>query len=230
MTRLRCLLSSLLVAASLSTACFASTPTAPAKPVAAETSIRIDRAQVRAKLAERRAVMIERFLAYREARVYPWNRGVLTTRHIWFDDLGNLCAAATLISYDWGRASTIKVGEADRGLQLAKVKTGEVADWIATSGLTHHEIVAIQAPAIGVEDPMIRDAEIERLYALYTDVERQLRTLGDESLDLATDALVKRPDLARRLLAGKLPGAGKFTVEQVDVRQPSPMPVPAPAA
>ena len=233
MTRL---LSSLLLATSL-TACLA-TKTEPRKPVSAETQIQLDRAQIRAKLAERRKVMIERFLAYREARVYPWNRLVPSTRHIWFDDQGNLCAAATLISYDWGRKSTMRVGETDRGLELAKVTSGDVADWILTSGLTHHEIVAIQAPAIGIDDPMLRSPEINRLYALYTDVVRQLRTLGDENLDLATDALMKRPDLARQLLADKVPGPGKFKTAPSlpsdpvapPAPEPAPIPEPAPAA
>jgi hypothetical protein len=196
--------------------------------------MKLDRAKVRAALAERRKEVIERFLAYREARVYPWNRMPLSTQHIWFDDQGNLCAAATLISKDWGRESTMKVGERDRGLQLAKVKKGEVADWILTSGLTHHEIVAIQVPAIGVDDPMLRAPEIERLYAIYNDVERQLRTLGDENLDLATDALMKRPDLARQLLAGHIPGPGKFKTAPEPMGEPAPEPAaepaPAPAA
>ena len=226
MTRLRLYVSSLLLA---TTACFANAgaTTALSKPVAvdARVQIKIDRAKVRAKLAERRAVMIERFLAYREGRVYPWNRSsMMMPSHLWFDDMGNLCAAATLISKDWGRDSTMKVGETDRGIALANVTKGEVFEWMLTSGLTHHEIVAIQAPAIGIEDPMMRASEIERLFALYTDVERQLTTLGDESLDLATDALMKRPDLARQLLAGKLPGPGKYFVAPVDIHEPVPEP------
>lgn len=207
------LLTSLLLATSLSATAFANT--APAKPVAAEMRVQpmieLDRAKVRAKLAERRTLMIERFLAYREARVYPRNRFVPSTKHLWFDDFGNLCAAATLISADWGREATMKFGERERGIELAKVKKGEVADWMLTSGLTRHEIVAIQAPAIGVDD-QLRNPEVERLYALYTDIERQLRTLRDENLDLATDALMKRPELARQLLAGTLPGAPKARV------------------
>lgn len=217
MTRLRLYVSSLLLASSLSTAVAAKT--APTQTVAAETRmiVQLDRAQVRAKLAERRAVMIARFLAYREARVYPWNRSsMMLPTHLWFDDMGNLCAAATLISKDWGRDSTLKFGENNRVIALADVKSGEIADWMLTSGLTHHEIVAIQAPAIGVDDPMMRQLEVERLFALYTDVERQLRTLGDENLDLATDALMKRPDLARQLIAGKLPGPGKYLARPID--------------
>ena len=216
------LLASFLLASSLSTACFATT--APAKPVSVAVQVQVDRAAVRTKLEARRQEVVARFLAYRDGRVYPWNRQVPGARHIWFDDMGNLCAAATLISYDWGRDSTMKVGETDRGIQLASVKTGELADWILTSGLTHHEIVAIQVPPMG-EVEMQNPAEVNRLYAIYTDVIRQLSTLGDENLDLATDALMKRPDLARALLAGHLPGPGKYKVEP-----PAPEPAPAPPA
>ena len=222
------LLASLLLSSSLLTAC---TPAmaAPSKPVAAEMPMAFSRAEVRAKLAERRKIMIERFLAYREARVYPWNRsGMLRPAHIWIDDFGNLCAAATLISGDWGRASTAKVGELDRAIVLAMIKLskkGELADWMLTSGLTHAEIVAIQVPPMGADEVM-RPREIERLYAMYTDAERQLRTLNDENLDLATDALMKRPDLARILISGGVPGPGKFKVKEpiVDPVDPS-MPV-----
>ena len=211
------LLASFLLAASLSTA--VSAKTVAIRPVPIDVQVKLDRAQVKAKLEARRKEVIERFLAYREARVYPWNR-VPGPRHIWFDERGNLCAAATLISYDWGRDSTMKVGETDRGIELARVKNGELLDWILTSGLTLHEIVAIQVPAIGgIDEPLLR-GETDRLYALYTDVERQLRALADANLELATDALMKRPDLARALLAGKLPGPGKYTV-------PEPQPEPS---
>jgi hypothetical protein len=228
MTRLKLLVSSLLVSASLSACANAQARTTADKPVTADVAVKLDRAKVRAALAARRKVVIERFLAYREARVYPWNNSFMPTpAHLWFDIRGNLCAAATLISYDWGKPSTMKVGVDNRGIMLSKVTKGEVADWMLTSGLTHHEIVAIQAPAVGVDDEQMRGAEIERLYALYTDVERQLDTLAEESLDQATDALMKRPALAKKFLAGKLPGPGKFQAKQDDVFPINPLP-PAP--
>lgn len=198
MSKLRICLSSILLATTLSTAA-AKTVASPHKPVVENKQVKLDRAELRQKLAERRKIVIERFLKYREARVYPRNPMLGTTQHLWFDELGNLCAAATLIGYDWGREKTVKIGERHRYVQLAKLKKGPVVDWILTSGLTHHEIVAIQAPVVGVDDEM-RPAEIGRLYALYTDVERQLRSMEDASLDAATDALMKRPDLARTLL------------------------------
>jgi hypothetical protein len=181
---------------------------------------------VRAKLAARRAVVIERFLAYREGRVYPINNlpggG---TRHVWMDDWGNLCAAATLISLDWGRDAAIRVGATNRELRLADVKRGPVADWILTSGLTRHELVAIQLPG----DDLMRRAprqENDRMYRTYVDVERQLRSLWNANLELAVDALMKRPDLARDLMNDKIAGPGAFG-EGDPVAMPMPAPVPA---
>ena len=152
MSNLRCTLISLLLATAAGCATSGSTThTVVSQKAAAERSI--DRAALRAKLAERRAITMSHFLAYREARVYPINNlpgGGL--RHVWLDDSGNLCAAATLISLDWGREPTINAGKANREIQLAKIHTGPLADWILTSGLTHHEIVAIQVPG---SDPYI---------------------------------------------------------------------------
>lgn len=218
MTNLRTLLVSLVLPALLSTSlgCAttgATTPDAGARPPTGRPAERaIDRAMLRAKLAERRAITMSHLLAYREARIYPINNlAGGGRRHVWVDDWGNLCAAATLISYDWGREATVNAGKADREIQLAKVHSGPLADWILTSGLTHHEIVAIQVPG---DDMMrgMRDPEIERLYGMYIDVERQLTGLHDESLDAATDALLKRPALARELLGGHVAGPGPFAV------------------
>jgi len=218
MTRLKFALASLLLASSLG-ACAKSTTVSPARPDVVAPAKQIDRAKLRAKLAARRDLNIQRFLAYREGRVYPVSSTPGTT-HLWFDEAGNLCAAATLISAEWGIEATMRVGEDNLNIRLADVKTGPLADWILMSGLTKHELVAIQAPMIGPgpggrwepERPIFVDAENERLYQLYTDVERQIRSLAGANLDLATDALMKRPDLARALLADQLAGPGKFAV------------------
>lgn len=217
MTRLKFALASLLLATSLG-ACAKATTVSPAKPDVVAPAKQLDRAKLRAKLAARRDLNIQRFLAYREGRVYPVSSTPGTT-HLWFDEAGNLCAAATLISAEWGTEATMRVGEDNLNIRLADVKTGPLADWILMSGLTRHEIVAIQAPMIGPDGggewrrgPILVDAENQRLYNLYTDVERQIRSLAAANLDLATDALMKRPDLARALLADQLAGPGKFAV------------------
>ena len=209
MTNLRNLLASLVLVTSMS-ACAVSNQHVE-KPVPQQ--VRSERAVLRAKLAARREQVVERFLAYRDGRVYPVNNlpggG---KRHVWLDDYGNLCAAATLISGDWGREVAIRVGQSNREIKLAEVKTGPVADWILTSGLTHHEIVAIQLPGDNIEIglPQQPPQEIERMYQIYVDVERQLRGLWDESLDEAVDALMKRPELAKALLHDRIASPGPF--------------------
>src|SRR5687767_11129582 len=107
MTRLHLCFASIAFALAASSA---SADVAPAK-AHTTTTVAIDRAAVRAKLAERRETTVKSFLAYRDARVYPINQlpgGGF--RHVWIDRDGNLCAAATLISKDWGRDATIRVG------------------------------------------------------------------------------------------------------------------------
>jgi hypothetical protein len=180
----------------------------------------VSRAQVRAKLAERRKLTIQRFLAYREARVYPINTnvGVPGAVHIWLDQFGNLCAAATIIAEDWGREASENVARENNNIALADLSEGELYNWILTSGMTQSEIVAIQAPGFAgggggwmpepVENPRL--AETTRLYQLYTDVERQIRSLDKKNLELAVDELMKHPQLARDLVAGKTATAGHF--------------------
>jgi hypothetical protein len=198
----------LLLAGACSAGTTTSVHTLPTKP--ADREVQLDRVKLRAKLAERRAVTFERFLAYRNARVYPINHVPGSgAQHIWLDDNGNLCAAATLLSKDWGRDAAIAVGAKNRGIRLADTKTGALADWMLATGMTRAELVAIQAPSIGVDDgswrnpgePVIAMTPNERLFQMYLDLERQLRDLWDENLDLATDALLARPELARQLLS-----------------------------
>lgn len=192
-------------------------PAAPIKILPVKPTV--TRAQVRAKLAERRKLTIQRFLAYREARVYPVNTnvGVPGAMHIWLDEFGNLCAAATIIAEDWGRDASENVARENNNIALASVTEGELYNWILTSGMTQAEIVAIQAPGFAggggwrpepVENPRL--AEITRLYQLYTDVERQIRSLDKHNLDLAVDELMKHLELARDLVAGKSAMAGHF--------------------
>jgi len=201
------------LALALATGC-AGSLAKPKAPEVVHVEQQLDRAAVKAKLAARRAVVIDRFLAYRDGRVYPVNNlpgGGF--RHVWIDEFGNLCAAATLISHDLGREAAIELAKDNLELKLADVATGKAGAWMLTSGLTHHELVAIQVPGWqGMRQPIApepmpapdpRIAEVERLFQIYIDVERQLRDLADESLELATDALMKQPALARRFVAQK---------------------------
>ena len=108
MSRLRFAIASLLLSSAVGCAgASAGTGVTPGKPVIVQPAKpAIDRAALRAKLAERRALTMSHFLAYRENRVYPLNTlpgGGM--RHVWQDDNGNLCAAATLISTSPGPGS-----------------------------------------------------------------------------------------------------------------------------
>jgi hypothetical protein len=190
---------------------------APQAPqVAPVAQAKLDRAALRAKLAARRDHTMQNFLAYREARVYPINRlpgGGF--RHVWIDGDGNLCAAATLVSKDWGRDAAVRAARANVEIRIADAKQGPLADWVLTSGFTHAELVAIQAPGftggMQMEQPIDeRTIEVTRLYNLYIDVERQMHSLWDENLDLATDALMQHPDLARAMLRDQIAGPGEF--------------------
>jgi len=217
MSRLRLCLASLLLASAVSAGCTSTTAVAPQRPISHERQL--DRAAVRAKLAARRTQTFQRFLAYRDAQVYPVNAlpgGGF--RHVWIDNDGHLCAAATLISADWGHDATARVGQENVEIKIADVTSGPIADWMLMSGLTHHELVAIQAPGFQIDvDPVgdLRVQEIVRLYQIYIDVERQLTSMWDESLDAAVDALMKRPELARELLRDQIAGPGRFAVEPI---------------
>jgi hypothetical protein len=201
-----------MLASSLAGGCAATSTSARPAPARLDPSSHLDRAALRAKLAQRREVTFARFLAYREARVYPINTVGPGLRHVWIDDAGNLCAAATIISGDWGRDATARVGRADLQIRLADVTTGPVADWMAASGLTRHELIAIQLPGDNLEI-QLRPIEVDRVYNMYVDVERQIRSLWDENLELAVDALLARPALARAVLRGDVPGPGRFAHE-----------------
>lgn len=176
---------------------------APAKADVVEPAPKpsIDRAKLRAKLEAKRKQSLDRFLAYRDAKSYPRNTYQPGLQHVWLDEEGRLCAAATLISADWGYDATAKIAEQDNFIKLADVHDGAIADWMLMSGLTHHEIVAIQEPMEGPRTRFNEDAEVERLYGIYTSVVRQIEQLWDESLDEAVEALMARPDLAAQLMA-----------------------------
>jgi hypothetical protein len=232
-------LSALLLASSLVACAPTSAQRSPEWPAKshqpAPGDAKLDRAAIRAELAARREVVVQRFLEYREGRVYPMNDRS-GFEHVWIDASGNLCAAATLVSKDWGRDSAVLAAGGNNNVALADLRDGALADWILLSGLTHHEIVSIQVPGFagggGMDDlrpvpvpepePLPRAIEVERLYGIYIDVERQLRGMWELSLDEATDALLARPDLARELLAGDITASAPVPSQPMAFAQPPP--------
>ena len=128
--------------------------------------------------------------------------------NVWIDRDGHMCAAATMIFKSGARLLVKQVQRDNNNIKLADVTDGPLLDWILTSGLTHDEVVAIQAPMIGqpfrpepelpVEDWRI--AEDRRLRARYDEVLAMLANDRDASLDAAIDALAARPDLVAKLV------------------------------
>jgi hypothetical protein len=173
----------------------------------------LDRASIRAKLAANRAANLVRFRAYQQRGVFPNNTYTAQKLNVWHDEAGHLCAAATIIKASGQDALVARVAEQNNFIRLADVSQGPLMDWILTSGLTQAEIAAIQEPMMPISrqpvmepsDPVLVDAamrkrEDKRLLAKYREVEAQIRKNQKQSLELATDRVMKRPDLAWALL------------------------------
>ena len=190
-----------------------------ADPIVTSAPLRIappmvSRAQVRAKLLANRRANLARFHAYLIAGVYPSNVFTGELGNIWRDQQGNYCAAATIIRASGAVELVERIAEDNNFFRIADVEQGPVMDWIFTSGLTQQELVMIQKPFRPVTsrpeleptttleiDPKLRAAETRRLAKLYREIERKLASQQRKNLELAVDRLMKRPDLARRLLA-----------------------------
>ena len=176
----------------------------------------LDRASVREALLEARHRNLESFRAYQKAGVFPSNVFEPNALNVWRDQDGHFCAAATIIRMSGMTALVDKVAEQNNFIRLADVSQGPLMDWILTSGYTQDELVAIQKPFMPVtEQPQIapakpvavdakmRAAETARLKAIYTKVERDLVKNEKRDLDLATDRLMKHPDLAWKIASAE---------------------------
>lgn len=168
----------------------------------------LDRATVRAKLAEARAANLLRFRAYQKAGVFPSNTFEGRKLNVWRDAGGHLCAAATIINASGQTELVQRVADQTNFIRLADVKQGPLMDWILTSGLTQEEISAIQEPYMPVYrqqpvvEPDLRSAENARLIQRYKQVDAQIVRNQNTSLDLAVDRLMAHQDLAWKLVNG----------------------------
>lgn len=164
------------------------------------------RARLRKVLTDRRDRNLRAFAAYVKRGSFPHNFENDGSLNVWRDREGHLCAAATMISRSGAKKLVNKVAQTDNFIRLADVTEGALLDWILTSGLTHAEVVAIQEPFMGREEPQRprdwRTAEDARLRARYAAVQRMLANDRAPSLDAAIDALAMRPDLIAKLIAG----------------------------
>jgi hypothetical protein len=162
----------------------------------------IDRATVRAKLAAARATNLQRFRAYQQKGVFPSNVYDGRKLNVWLDEQGHFCAAASIMIASGKADLAQQLAEQNNFIRLGTVKQGPVMDWILTSGLTQDEIAAIQEPFMPVMreqpfvEPALRTAEDARLRKKYKQVEAMITRNHQNSIDLATDRLMKNQALA----------------------------------
>jgi hypothetical protein len=170
-----------------------------------------ERAAVRAALAKARHRNLASFRAYQKAGVFPSNTYSDKTLNVWRDADGHFCAAATIIRKSGLVDLADRVAEQNNFIRLADVTQGPLMDWILTSGFTQEEIAAIQAPFVPVSEPAqprivdanLRKAEDARLRAKYKAVDRMLVASEKKSLDIATDRLMKHPELAWKIASAE---------------------------
>ncbi|HEY5944269.1 MAG TPA: hypothetical protein VIV40_02210 [Kofleriaceae bacterium] len=176
----------------------------------------VDRASVRAALAKARASNLAAFHAYQLKGVFPSNTFKPGKLNVWRDEAGHFCAAATLIKMSGQDDLVTRIAENNNFIRLADVKQGPLMDWILVSGLTQAEIAAIQEPFMPVVDepqlepakPILVDAKLRkaedaRLRAKYRAVDKMIAKNAKQSLDRATDRLMKHPALAWQLVANQ---------------------------
>jgi len=201
---------------SLSTSAFADRAPLPHElaqaPVASEVPTMprraLDRTTVRDALVRARAANLAAFRAYQKKGVFPSNTFSDDKLNVWRDANGHLCAAATIIDASGQHDLVTRVADQTNFIRLADVKQGPLMDWILTSGFTQEEIAAIQEPFSPITnpqrrvDPDLRTAEDARLRAKYTAVDKMLVANQKQSLDVAVDRVMKRPQLAWQLVDG----------------------------
>lgn len=183
----------------------------------ADAPVAPSRAEVRAALLKMRAQNLAHFRAYYTAGIYPSNVHSKKTANIWRDQGDHFCAAATIMVKSGNQALAIELAETNNFIKLGDVKQGPVLDWIVMSGFTQDELALIQRPfrpitkierPVAPENPAIeipidaglRKAETARLLSLYKKIEKQLVAKQKQSIERATDRLMKNPTLAAQLV------------------------------
>ncbi len=182
----------------------------------ADTSVTVDRGDLRQALAEQRKVNLQRFHEYRKKRVYPHNTYQSGMINVWRDADDHLCAVATLVHRDGHDDIVDTVASEENFVKTADLTSGALLDWVLTSGLTQEEVVMIQQPTeADIEAEMAAERaeqrrikrwkarEDNRLAKIYLTVEKTLKEdrIADAGLDLATARLAAHPTLAAEFLA-----------------------------
>jgi len=153
------------------------------------------RGLLRSQLAERRAINLARFIAYREAGAFPRNHVRRGALNVFIDDEGHICAAANLMARDGLMGLVRATAARNNFLRLADVHDGALYEWMLSSGFTQEEIATIQEPYMYIEpeipeEPMFEELEKERLQARFRQIEAELRRQTDASLETAVSRLM----------------------------------------
>ncbi len=149
-------------------------------------------AAAKKELARRRAIALARLRAYRQAQIYPRNRGVDGLANVFIDELGQLCAMAKLIQLSGRQDLVDQIHRENNLIRLGTVTSGPIHAWILRSGLTLEEVALIQLPDSRWEpNPVWIQEENFRINAHLDMVYTRLKKDGARSLTTA----------ARRLLA-----------------------------
>jgi len=164
----------------------------------------VDRAAIRKTLADHRAQQIEHLHAYGAAGQFPHNTTTAPSLHMFRDPEGRLCAVANLVQTD-GRGDLVEATvRTQNDLAIADVRGGAMMDWIARSGLTQEELVAIQMPApvlvqrprpkkqvnVAKSAPSPEEQMNAAVASHVATVEAQLRAATEGSLDVAVERYV----------------------------------------
>ncbi len=155
-----------------------------------------ERAQLRAQLAARRALNLQRFQQYAARGAFPDNHVRPGMLNVMIDDEGKICAAANLMALDGLMGLVQQTAQRDNYLRFVNVHQGPLMAWMLSSGLTQEEIDQIQEPYdfIGFDDPrpipVQEDDEKLRLQARFREVAATLRRNRERSLDVALERLL----------------------------------------
>jgi hypothetical protein len=164
---------------------------APAPAPSPAPAVDPDREALRELLAARRALQIERLVAYRKAALFPRNRVRLGIINVFRDEAGLLCAVANMIFLDGRLALVARTAKENNHVQMGKLTSGPLHDWILTSGFTIEEIAAIQLPdrpiGHGIDWEELENA---RIIAHLERVEERLARDTETSLNAAVDRLI----------------------------------------
>lgn len=172
----------------------------PGRPIVAPPvtpTVVSSRAQLRAQLAQRRAINLARFVAYREAGRFPQNHVQPGMLNVFIDDENEICAAANLMAQDGLLALVRQQAASDNYLRLVTLDDGALYRWMLSSGFTKAEIDMIQEPYAYIPDepmepapPQLEDIEVRRLQARFREIEQTLIRNADRSLDAAVATLM----------------------------------------